>query len=134
MLQNVSTRLPVFSFKGILSRMYYVDSLPIHIRAQQLLQILVENQGRICYGPNINDFKGIVSNVTLGGKIIKNWKMEGMTFSDGKKLTKILDEKREFAKAHPDHQAKLDFYLTQTGGSMSLWTGTFHTKCNEEAR
>ena len=114
--------------------MYNVDSMPIHIRAQQLLQILVENQGRICYGPNTNDFKGIVSNVTLGGKIVKNWKMEGMTFSDGKKLTKILDEKLELAKANPPHQAKLDFYLTQTGGSMSLWTGTFRTECNEEAR
>lgn len=44
-------------FQGILSRMYYVDSLPIHIRYKQLLQIVVENQGRICYGPNTNDFK-----------------------------------------------------------------------------
>ena len=42
-----------------------IYSMPISIIPGQKLQIIVENQGRICYGPNINDFKGIVSNVTL---------------------------------------------------------------------
>ena len=37
--------------------MFNVDSIPISIRPKQLLQIVVENQGRICYGPNNNDFK-----------------------------------------------------------------------------
>jgi hypothetical protein len=60
--------------------MYYVDSIPIHVRAQQLIQIVVENQGRICYGPNTNDFKGIVSNVTIGGKLITNWDQFYKTF------------------------------------------------------
>ncbi|VDO81478.1 unnamed protein product, partial [Onchocerca flexuosa] len=36
------------------------------------LGILVENQGRQTI-PTINDFKGILTNVTLDGQIIDNW-------------------------------------------------------------
>ena len=114
--------------------MYYVDSIPIHIRADQLLQIVVENQGRICFGPNTNDFKGIVSNVTIGGKIITNWKMNGIPFSDGKHLTTVLEEKLHKLERIPSHFHKLEFFLNQSKGSMSFWTGSFSTQCDEEAR
>jgi hypothetical protein len=114
--------------------MYYVDSISVHIRAQQLLQIVVENQGRICYGPNTNDFKGIVSNVTIGGKIITNWKMNGIPFSDGKYLTTILEEKLKKFERSPSYYQKLELYLDQSKGSMSFWTGSFSTDCGQEAR
>eukprot|EP00795_Rhopilema_esculentum_P014374 gene14374-5422_t len=50
-----------------------------------VLDILVENQGRINYGP-LNDPKGIVGNVTLDGKTLQNWGMFPITF-DEKQLT-----------------------------------------------
>jgi hypothetical protein len=37
----------------------------LDIAEGDVLQILVENQGRICYGPYINDTKGLVTNVTV---------------------------------------------------------------------
>ena len=37
------------------------------------LDILVENMGRVNYGPQLRDRKGIFSNVTLGGEILGNW-------------------------------------------------------------
>jgi hypothetical protein len=39
------------------------------------VQILVENQGRVCYGPNIWDPKGLTQNVTLNDEILTNWTM-----------------------------------------------------------
>lgn len=39
------------------------------------LDILVENVGRINYGPSICDPKGIVGNVTINGNILTNWQI-----------------------------------------------------------
>lgn len=39
------------------------------------LDILVENMGRINYGNNINDFKGLVTNLTLGSDTLSGWTM-----------------------------------------------------------
>ena len=39
------------------------------------LDILVENMGRINYGPQLRDRKGILGNVTLGGEILTDWEM-----------------------------------------------------------
>lgn len=42
---------------GILSRMGNINSLPITVKANQTLSILVENQGRVNYGNGLNDFQ-----------------------------------------------------------------------------
>ncbi|UYV70647.1 GLB1L [Cordylochernes scorpioides] len=60
-------------YQGILSRERDITSLPVTIRPGQNLTILVENQGRVCFGSGINDFKGIVGNVTLGSQVLANW-------------------------------------------------------------
>lgn len=39
------------------------------------LYIIVENMGRLNFGNNLLDIKGIISNVTLDGKLLSNWKM-----------------------------------------------------------
>ena len=103
-------------------------------RSQQLLQIVVENQGRVCYGPTLKDFKGIVSNVTVGGKILTNWKMNGLPLSNGTKLTETLNKKRKKLGKSVARKSKLDLFLDLSKGSMSFWTGTFQTPCNMEAR
>lgn len=44
------------------------------------LDILVENMGRINYGPHLQDPKGILGNVTLGEVELMNWKMYPLDF------------------------------------------------------
>ncbi|GBP01304.1 Beta-galactosidase [Eumeta japonica] len=61
-------------FVGILSRKYPFMILPISISAGRKLQLFVENQGRINYGPII-DFKGITSDAMFDTKVLKNWNM-----------------------------------------------------------
>lgn len=60
-------------FAGTLSVTQKILHLPIHARNSSTIGILVENQGRIFYGPFINQRKGILSNVLLSGQPIRNW-------------------------------------------------------------
>lgn len=62
-------------FQGILSREQKAESIPIKVLKGQDIEILVENQGRICSGYSINDRKGIFQNVTLGSQTLVNWTM-----------------------------------------------------------
>lgn len=54
-----------------------LDDLPDH----STLDILVENNGRINYGPYLTDNrKGILGSVLIGGKAIEQWKMYSLAF------------------------------------------------------
>jgi hypothetical protein len=49
--------------------------LDIQISQNSVLDIFIENQGRINYG-HMNDPKGLVNNVTIDGVILTNWTVE----------------------------------------------------------
>ncbi|KAK2167747.1 hypothetical protein NP493_1263g00055 [Ridgeia piscesae] len=66
--------------RGLLDR-YGTTSFNLLAVEGQELSILVENQGRTNYGSNIlNNRKGIVSNVTLGGDTLVDWQMFPLNF------------------------------------------------------
>uniref|UniRef100_A0A4W6C861 Beta-galactosidase n=1 Tax=Lates calcarifer TaxID=8187 RepID=A0A4W6C861_LATCA len=46
------------------------------------VEILVENMGRINYGKDINDFKGLVSNLTLETETLTGWTMYSLSIDD----------------------------------------------------
>ncbi|XP_012502319.1 PREDICTED: beta-galactosidase [Propithecus coquereli] len=58
--------------QGILER-NSVITLNIMGKAGATLDLLVENMGRVNYGKYINDFKGLVSNLTLNSSILTGW-------------------------------------------------------------
>ena len=58
---------------GILSREEDIYQLPVSVHDGSRLQILVENQGRICFGNFLNDVKGIVLPASLGSSPITGW-------------------------------------------------------------
>ncbi|GIY81684.1 beta-galactosidase [Caerostris darwini] len=77
-VKGIADRAHVYVNKvlqGILSREQKAESIPIRVLKGQDIEILVENQGRICSGYNINDRKGIFQNVTLGSQVLVNWTM-----------------------------------------------------------
>ncbi|GAU98931.1 hypothetical protein RvY_10003 [Ramazzottius varieornatus] len=61
--------------RGILSRTQLTYDMPIIVEPNDTLDILVHNEGRICYGQGISDMKGILGNVTLNKKVLLNWEM-----------------------------------------------------------
>ncbi|KAM9314340.1 beta-galactosidase [Pholidichthys leucotaenia] len=51
-------------------------------KAGSQVDILVENMGRINYGRYINDFKGLVSNLTLGKDTLMGWTMYSLSIDE----------------------------------------------------
>jgi beta-galactosidase len=80
---------------GILDRRSAAAKLHLPGRkAPSRLDILVEPMGRVNFGPEMMDPKGLIAPVTLGGKILKGWQIfklpldepmiHGLKFSPGK--------------------------------------------------
>ncbi|WP_276499915.1 glycoside hydrolase family 35 protein [Terrimonas pollutisoli] len=69
---------------GILDRRLYQDSLLVDKpRGKVQIDILVENMGRINFGPYLlKNKKGITEKVLLDGKEVKDWKMYPLPFDD----------------------------------------------------
>ncbi|XP_061536062.1 beta-galactosidase [Phycodurus eques] len=63
---------------GVLER-NKVLSINVTGKAGSQVDILVENMGRINYGRYINDFKGLVTNLTLGNVALKGWTMYSLS-------------------------------------------------------
>lgn len=101
-----------------LDRRLHQDSVLLpQIAANSVLDILVENNGRINYGPYLTDNrKGIIQPVRLGNTRLTNWKMyrlpvsdtKGLMFKTGKPAT---DNSPVFYKGSFNIEEPADTYL-----------------------
>ncbi|KAM7419335.1 hypothetical protein PAMA_016449 [Pampus argenteus] len=66
---------------GILERN---KAITVNVTGKAGIQVdlLVENMGRINYGKDINDFKGLVSNLTLGEDVLSGWTMYSLSIDE----------------------------------------------------
>ena len=65
---------------------------------KHLLQIYVENIGRITYGPEITDnSKGLSGEVTLDGNKVSNWKMIPLTIQQYPVKDLVFEDRKETA-------------------------------------
>lgn len=71
-----------------MSRETLSSTLPIGAGGK-VLQILVENQGRINF-EIANDFKGIIDDVLLNNKRVENWNITGFSFENESKLDELI--------------------------------------------
>ncbi|CAM5679508.1 glycoside hydrolase family 35 protein [Streptomyces aurantiogriseus] len=59
---------------GVLERERYDETLPVHVpRPGAVLDVLVENMGRVNYGPRIGVPKGLLGPVTFDGTPLHGW-------------------------------------------------------------
>lgn len=63
--------------------------MPISAGTGKILQILVENQGRINF-QIANDFKGIIGDVLLNQSPLYNWNITGFPFENATKLDELI--------------------------------------------
>lgn len=104
---------------GILER-DKVLSINVTGKARSQVDILVENMGRVNYGKQINDFKGLVSNLTLGADLLTDWTMYSLSIDEA--VMKGLLGEKEPALFDPPQPADLSppaFY----GGSFVIPDG-----------
>ncbi|XP_061684759.1 beta-galactosidase isoform X2 [Syngnathoides biaculeatus] len=99
-LQTVSEALETISFSGPVEAAFpqtFTDlnqvaagvlernkvlSVNVTGEAGSRVDILVENMGRINYGKSINDFKGLVTNLTLANVALKGWTMYSLSIDE----------------------------------------------------
>ncbi|XP_071949868.1 beta-galactosidase-like isoform X2 [Antedon mediterranea] len=93
--------------------------LNVTVSKGDILDIVVGNQGRINYGSLIADMKGIISNVTLGGTILKGLEIYSLQldeFVSNIKPKSVLG----FAITRPRHQEQLSVPTLYTGTMPDL--------------
>ncbi len=83
------------------------------------MQIIVENQGRICFGKDLFDAKGITSNVTVDGHTLRGWKMTPIKLDD-------IDEIVNFFQRNPPPAT-----ARQDLSKMTFWKGVFKGPCKD---
>ncbi|KAG1668979.1 Beta-galactosidase [Nymphon striatum] len=89
-VSGIRDRGYVFVDDRMVSRGEQILQLPLTIEAGQNLAIIVENQGRICFGSGLQDPKGIFPPVYLGNKELFNWTMTKMPLEKNGWLSKTL--------------------------------------------
>ncbi|MFC0512850.1 beta-galactosidase [Mucilaginibacter angelicae] len=110
---------------GIVDRRKYQDSLMINLpKGKVTLDILVENLGRINFGPYLlKNKKGITEKVLFAGTELKSWKMYSLPFDDINKVKVNASVKKAVANNAPQLKKavfKVD-KLADTYLDMSKW-------------
>jgi beta-galactosidase len=67
---------------GVLARDHHDHSLPLPDEARGRLELLVEDQGRVDYGPRIGEPKGLIGDVTVNGERLRAWRVLPLTLAD----------------------------------------------------
>jgi len=115
--------------QGILNRMLKQDSLVIAIPGggDATLDILVENLGRINYGPNLlKNLKGITEMVSFNQQELQGWKMYSLPFDHVDSDLPLDSAKTRSSGTSPDMPVlkKATFQLTAPGDTyldMRKW-------------
>lgn len=130
-LQEVRDRALVYvdgEFKGVIERSQTPQSLAIEVPAEGArLDILVENMGRINYGPYLRDRKGITEGVRLGFQFLFNWTIRPIPLEDLSKLAWAADSSNAIANAADSPRfCKGNFHVSEAGADTFLdmqgWT------------
>jgi beta-galactosidase len=76
---------------GVLARDHHDRALLLPSGARGTIELLVEDQGRVDYGPRIGEPKGLIGPVTLNGVPVRGWRILPLPLSD---LTPVTDALR----------------------------------------
>ncbi|RLM98017.1 hypothetical protein C2845_PM06G00660 [Panicum miliaceum] len=109
------------------------------------LYILVENMGRINYGPYIFDRKGILSPIQLDGITLCHWKMYPLTFSSLDNLPKlqlitqmpdVRASKESVIHGHSEKKLQESLFYSNESASAEpeFYEGHFHIDSESEIK
>ena len=138
-LGEVRDRAQVFLNRhgiGVLARDHHDTSLALPPGARGRLEILVEDQGRVDYGPRIGEAKGIIGPVTVNGTELRGWQLRPMPLEDIAAVAEALRGRPAgpmtalagpaFARAVFDLPQAADLYLSTAGwGKGIAWVNGF---------
>ena len=123
---------------GVLARDHHDTALVLPAGAQGRLEILVEDQGRVNYGPRIGEAKGLIGPVTVGRAEPHGWQVRPVDLADISAVAAVLRglpgstvpapelAGPVFARAVFDLARPADLYLSTDGlGKGVAWVNGF---------
>ena len=139
-LDEVRDRAQVFfdgHSVGILSRDRRDFSIGLPANSRGTLELLVEDQGRVNYGPKIGEHKGLIGSARLGDTTIRNWDVLPIDLSEIDGVAEALLSVKAgsagglsgplFARASFDLASPTDLYLcTEEWGKGVAWLNGFN--------
>ncbi len=125
---------------GILARDHHDTRLALPADARGTLEIFVEDQGRVNYGPRIGESKGLIGEVRVGGQPLRDWSVLPLALGDLSGVTAVLDAGApgvtepsagalsgpSFARASFELDEPADLFLDTRGwGKGAAWINGF---------
>ncbi|MWV46079.1 beta-galactosidase [Paenibacillus sp. HJL G12] len=128
-LQEVRDRALIFvngEYQGIIDRVQHKQPIKLAIPPEGAkLQILVENMGRINYGPFMKDPKGITEGVRLGNQFLYGWTIHALPLSDLEPLN-FAEEAGNASPGTPEAAADAGGMKVSGKDTPAFYRGTFH--------
>jgi beta-galactosidase len=120
---------------GVLARDHHDRALALPADARGVLEILVEDQGRVNYGARIGEPKGLIGEVRIEGEPLRRWEVLPFDLGSIDVVREALDEAGpvgrtlagpSFVRAHFTVDAPADLYLDTTSwGKGAAWVNGF---------
>ncbi|POH74028.1 glycoside hydrolase family 35 protein [Arthrobacter glacialis] len=137
--EEVRDRAQVFLNRqhvGTLSRDQKETSLVLPAHSGGTLEVLLEDQGRVNYGPRLGEPKGLIGSARLNGVPLKNWQVSPLQLLAGGPVSQAFDGVPQqqvevlagpvFARATFDHPVAGDLYFATHNWSKGLvWVNGF---------
>jgi beta-galactosidase len=124
-VQDVHDRGQIYlngEYAGLVERIGGRRSIEVNITEEETkLQIVVENMGRVNYGPFLKDFKGITEGVRAGNQFLFGWTVYPLPLKDLSALKFTRDEIKENHPYFHRGTLKID-EAVDTFIDMSGWT------------
>ena len=120
---------------GVLSRENHDRAIPLPSPARGVLEILVEDQGRVNYGHRIGEPKGIAGGACVAGEALRDWQVLAFDLATIEPLRELLEKAAAptghvagpaFARASFTLDQPADLYLdTSSWGKGAAWINGF---------
>jgi beta-galactosidase len=122
---------------GVLARDHHDRALTLPSGARGIIELLIEDQGRVDYGPRIGEPKGLIGPVSLDGVPVRGWRVLPLPLSDLTPFTSALRALPvseapygvagpAFARAVFDLSSPADLFLSTAGlGKGIAWLNGF---------
>jgi beta-galactosidase len=138
-LAEVRDRAQVFLDRqgvGVLERHHHDHAIVLPASPRGTLELLVEDQGRVDYGPRLGEPKGLIAPAAVNGAVLRRWGAQPLELDDISRVAALLDTLGRdpagilagpaFARARFDLEQPADLFLDTSGwGKGVVWMNGF---------
>ena len=86
----------------------------------------------LCYVlEGVTDCQGILGNVTLGGTVLRDWRITSFPLNQPARLHRYTTKALRATAASPEERVRLGAVLARSAGSLTIWAGEFQLDAHQ---